>query len=390
MTIFNGTDGRDVLPFLPFPAESLPDKVIVATGNDVMNGGGGADVLIGWQGNDVLNGGTGNDFLIGGLLQPTGTSFDSWVFQAAGSDTADYSTSADGVLVDLSVMHGARIAFDYSWGTQYAGSVISLGVVYGQGGDAQGDRLIDIDNLNGSAKNDFLGGNVDANILNGGAGDDTLRGGDGADHLDGGAGIDLADYSTATAGVSVSTGEGPGFGPGSSDDGDVLANVENLRGSAFNDNLTGGDGTANILSGQAGNDTLGGGGGADALFGGSGNDRLIGADGADYLQGGAGADIFDYIGFANESGVGYAKADLIADFSSAEGDQIDLHSALAGDGPTNFIGAAPFSHHGVSEVRAVTQGGQTSVFVDIFGDGIVEMQIRLTGTLTLHASDFIL
>jgi Ca2+-binding RTX toxin-like protein len=61
--------------------------------------------------------------------------------------------------------------------------------------------------------------------------------------------------------------------------GDSLSGVENLVGSAFNDQLTG-DAAANILNGGAGNDTLSGGAGGDTyLLGrGTGQDSVIESD----------------------------------------------------------------------------------------------------------------
>src|SRR5437773_2191969 len=56
--------------------------------------------------------------------------------------------------------------------------------------------------------------------------------------------------------------------------GDVLLNIENVIGSAFDDVLTG-NALANVLTGGAGNDTLNGGSGADTLIGGSGNDTYV-------------------------------------------------------------------------------------------------------------------
>lgn len=384
MTVFNGTAGRDILPFNPFGVD-LPALVRTATGNDVLNGLGGDDVLIGWQGNDVLRGGAGADWLVGGNLLPLSGSLGPWLLEAAGSDTADYSTSAIGVVIDLSIMSGKVISFSRDWGAGNGGSVTSFGVVYGHGGDAQNDALINISNLTGSGQNDFLGGNVDANILRGGAGNDTLRGGAGADLLDGGAGIDLADYSTASTGVVVNLAASSPHDGGDAD-GDVFVNVERLRGSDFNDVLTGfglGDG---LLSGGGGDDTLFGSG---ALFGGTGNDRLTGGIGADYLQGGTGTDTFIIID-PSFSGVGYGKADLITDFSQTEGDRIDLSRFLFN--PVTFIGTAPFSGRGLGhpEIRAVSQDHQTSVFVDVDGNGGADVQIRLTGAITLTAGDFVL
>lgn len=109
--------------------------------DDVLNGLGGNDTLDGRGGADTLNGGTG-------------------------VDTASYAASRSGVIVDL-----------------------AAGV--GQGGDAQGDRLLSIENVIGSGFADRLIGDGSANRLEGGDGDDRLDGGDGNDSLEGGAGNDM-------------------------------------------------------------------------------------------------------------------------------------------------------------------------------------------------------
>ncbi len=92
------------------------------------------------------------------------------------------------------------------------------------------------------------------------AGNDILAGGKGADLIDGGAGIDTADYSAFSWAVGVNlTG-------GLSSDGDTLASVENVRGSAFGERITG-NAAANSLYGGGGSDTLIGNGGDDRLEG---------------------------------------------------------------------------------------------------------------------------
>jgi Ca2+-binding RTX toxin-like protein len=115
----------------------------------MIDGGDGNDTLDGGDGNDALVGGDGADVLAGG----------------AGIDSADYSTSASAVTVDL-----------------FAGT--------GSGGAAEGDTLSSIENAIGSAFNDVLTGSNDANQLSGGVGDDRLLDGYGNDRLDGGFGND--------------------------------------------------------------------------------------------------------------------------------------------------------------------------------------------------------
>jgi Ca2+-binding RTX toxin-like protein len=117
-----------------------------------------------------------------------------------------------------------------------------------------------------------------------------LSGGAGNDLLDGGAGLDTADYSSATAGVTVNLLVGAAqdtLGAGI----DTLSSIENLTGSALADRLTGNN-DANVLQGGNGNDTLIGGRGNDTLYGDAGNDGLNGGIGADTMVGGAGNDSY--------------------------------------------------------------------------------------------------
>src|SRR5687768_7321980 len=91
--------------------------------NDILKGGGGADTLFGDSGADTLKGGGGADTLNGG----------------SGVDTADYFDSSAGVVVSLI--------------TDTAGN-----------GDAEGDELNSIENLNGSAFADHLYGTDGVNV----------------------------------------------------------------------------------------------------------------------------------------------------------------------------------------------------------------------------------
>jgi serralysin len=146
--------------------------------------------------------------------------------------------------------------------------------------------------------------------------------------------------------------------------------IENATGGAGNDKLTGND-AANRLVGNAGSDTIAAGGGDDVLIGGAGKD---------VLSGGAGNDVFRYAD-RGDSAVG-ANRDLITDF--AEGDKIDLSAV----GATTFIGGDMFSNR-AGQVRAVTLSGQTIVEYDADGDGRADMQIELTGSISLDRLDFV-
>ena len=94
---------------------------------------------------------------------------------------------------------------------------INLAAGTASGGDAAGDVLTSIENLVGSAYNDFLTGDGAFNFIDGGAGNDTLDGGAGNDTLLGGAGIDRLTGGAGDDILNGGTGSdtfvfAPGFG----------------------------------------------------------------------------------------------------------------------------------------------------------------------------------
>ena len=96
-----------------------------------------------------------------------------------------------------------------------------------------------------------------------------------------------------------------------------------------------GDAGDDTLFGQGGADILSGGDGNDSLYGGAGNDTLIGGLGEDILTGGDDHDIFkwtanDVAGTTTSS----HQKDIITDFSTTQGDQLDLADVLQGEGST--------------------------------------------------------
>ena len=138
------------------------DNVLTGSdeGPDVLIGRRGDDTLRGLVGDDTLDGGAGADELDGG----------------DGLDTATYADAPTSVFVDL----------DFG------------GVGRGFRGHAQGDALISIENLVGSAFDDILIGSNAANRLEGGEGDDRLMAQFGNDTLIGGPGDDLMAYGSIT------------------------------------------------------------------------------------------------------------------------------------------------------------------------------------------------
>ena len=135
-----------------------------------------------------------------------------------------------------------------SYAASAAGVAVSLVTGFGSGGDAEGDRLSNIENLTGSNLDDTLEGNVGHNKLVGGLGIDTVSYAHAGAN---GVGVTV-DLSSTKAQNTVTAGS------------DTLSGFENLTGSQFNDTLKGNAGN-NVISGLSGNDKLTGAGGNDTF-----------------------------------------------------------------------------------------------------------------------------
>lgn len=312
VNISDGTGKRgqaegDVLTQVEHLTGSAYNDVLVGDNNaNVLEGKNGNDELRGNDGHDVLQGGAGADRLSGG----------------AGNDWLIYQDSDAGVRVDL---------LDNTV----------------QGGHAQGDIIEGFENVRGSAFQDVLIGDDGANTLDGGAGDDVLYGGPGFDRLDGGPGVDRVTFEDSDSGVTVHL-----FGDSSFvsyEDQDVIKNVENVTGSAYQDELYGDD-NDNQLEGGAGDDILSGGWGNDILKGDAGADLFYGGPGADRMYGGEGADIFEFYWFLGRT--------VIADFTDGE-DLIDLSAFKQDDVFFGFDKLALSSDPNGVTIDLSTHGGGT-------------------------------
>jgi Ca2+-binding RTX toxin-like protein len=179
------------------------------------------------------------------------------------------------------------------------------------------------------------------------------------------------------SGVTVNFASSSATGGGGND---TITGFENLIGSAFDDSLTG-NAVANLIEGGNGN---------DALNGGSGNDTLLGGAGQDSLIGGSGSDIFSF-GTLADMGLTALTWDTISDFSSIDGDRIDLAAldadvSLFGNQAFSYIGAAAFT--AVGQVRYDTTTGVLYGSND--ADSDAEFAIQLVGVAGLSSSDFVL
>jgi Ca2+-binding RTX toxin-like protein len=232
--------------------------------------------------------------------------------------------------------------------------------------------------LKGTAYADILNGAAGNDILSGYGGNDRLDGGTGADKMYGGLGNDTYVVDSPYDEVFESAGQGVDTIVVSSGYGWLPQNVENLATS----NALGttsidlfGNSLANSIKGNAGANYMRGGAGADVMSGGVGDDVLIGDEGNDRLTGGAGSDTFVFTDTDH-------SRDTITDFQHGV-DTIDLGWWVTdmGGSSFSFIGSSQFDH------RAGEGRYADGLFqLDANGDGIADLSIAITGTLS--AGDF--
>ena len=203
-------------------------------------------------------------------------------------------TAVDAETAGFDFLSGAGVidAFD-------AVSNVPVGAVCdGQAATIVGTPGADV--INGTAGPDVIVGLGGADVIRGKGGDDVICAGGGDDRITGGAGDDTifgqsgndtSIYATAPAGVTANLGTGRVSG---GDGDDSLSSIENLVGSAHDDELVG-NAQDNQLIGGKGDDILRGKSGDDLLGGGPGDDRLKGRNGDDTLIGRSGNDTAVYV-----------------------------------------------------------------------------------------------
>lgn len=188
------------------------DVIYAGAGDDTLLGQTGNDDLNGMAGNDVLDGGVGRDRMAGGLGDDRYTVDDpnDLVLEKANEGKDTIRTKISYVLRD-------HMSIEILWTTNTAGTgAINLtgnrfdnqisgnagkNVLAGNGGNDIIRGLAGDDLLKGGVGNDDLRGDEGNDRVEGEAGNDTLEGGAGRDELTGGAGADTFLWRAAETGT---------------------------------------------------------------------------------------------------------------------------------------------------------------------------------------------
>lgn len=412
-----------------------------------INGNDDPNTLTGGDFNDIIDGRGDVDLLIGGL------GGDTYIFDNEDDRAIELAGEGIDKIISSARLNAQVAGFENIEIFELSGTANRL---FGNDADQElignpevGTSVFAFDG------DDRLIGGIGNDRLNGGNGDDELIGGDGNDRLDGGAGADFMrgglgndtyfvndpgdvvsefnredgidqvrsriNFTLSFAFENLRLQGTANEGTGNSADNTIftvapnsilrgLGGNDNLRGSNGDDQLFGDDGN-DAINGRSGNDVIEGGrgndfirgrSGEDEIFGGEGVDLIIGGRDNDFLSGGAGQDELkgeggaDTFAFADGdfAGLTAEAADRITDFNQVEDDVIDLAdvdaiTGTAEDDAFTFIADAAFTGT-AGELRFEQVDGNTMVFMDTDGDGAADHAIRLDGLITLTEADFVL
>jgi Ca2+-binding RTX toxin-like protein len=315
------------------------DTLQGGAGNDTLSAGGGADSILGGDGVDTLIGGAGADTLAGGA---GADAFRGAVADLNGDRITDFAV-VDFLRLDAPVIRATTsvvgadtlLALDTNGDGTAEATVTIVGLTNLVARLSEGGTRVNLEIPPPPSPSGPFGGpetqlgTSGSDFIELGAGDDVFLSSPGHDTIDAGSGRDF-----------VQGGEG-------NDDLRGMADEDVLHGNVGDDQLNGNAG-ADTLHGGRGNDLVRGGRDGDRLFGDLGADTLFGDLGSDTLTGGVGADRFVF-----GSGGG---ADVVTDFSFAEGDRVML-----APGATYAIAASG------SNVVVTLSGGETLTLAGVSG-----------------------
>lgn len=395
----------DVFEFADGTVKNFEDLDFVmegTIGDDTINGSAGDDYLAVFNGNDIVHAGAGNDFIGSGSGDDTIYCEDGndVIYDWGGNNTM-YGGAGDDLIYLLNSSTGNNTIYGGT-GNDWVSALNGIDYLYGEEGD---------DTLSGNGGDDILDGGSGSDRLLGGAGNDILIAGTGNDELQGSSGDDLYVYAEGldfyrdtsasndtihiTGGITINDISVINY---SNDEAKIIINsgideiildrqrnsndsyhFENLKfddgfetdqledyqnwnwGTASADTLTGST-NADVLIGKDGNDILIADAGNDDIHGGSGDDVLYGGAGDDVVFGGIGSDIFVF-----EIGTTSGFNDIIGDFSTVDGDALDISDLLTGYDPltqaiTDFV---QITDNGTHSYLSIDADGGADNFVQI-------------------------
>ena len=305
-TLAGGIDGGgggntlDLSAYTTATSINMPASRVTGAGNfasiqSFIGGTNIANKVTGVDAGDVFNitgANTGNvdglDFSgFGNLVGGAGD--DSFVFSAGATLTGGLIGGGGGNTVNLSAyttatsinMPASRVS---GLGGTYSGIQSFIGGTNAKN-KVQGPNTDSVFNITGANAGNVAGVSFSGfGSLVGGTGNDTFVFSDGASltgSIDGGTGTNWIDMGADSTNVTINLATGKATGVGG-----TFSNIQNARGGAGNDTLTG-NSAGNILIGGAGNDTIKGGSGRSILIGGTGGDTVIGGSGDDIVIGGS-------------------------------------------------------------------------------------------------------
>jgi trimeric autotransporter adhesin len=339
--------------------DNLENLTLTGTA-DIIGAGNNLDnTIVGNSGNNILDGEAGNDTLIGGKGN------DTYILDSLG----DTVTEIIGGGIDT----------------------ILSGVTFSLGANVENLTLTGTANINGFGNDlsNTIIGNSGSNTLMGMADNDVITGGDGNDYLDGGTGSDILNGGLGND-IYIIDDIGDVINDAGGIDTVISGISYTLEDSLENLTLTGsatvglGNSLNNIIIGNALDNTLTGLAGNDTLTGGAGNDYLYGGTGADTMTGGLGNDFYsvDNVGDIITENPGEGTDTVSSSISYSLGanlENLNLEEGAAIDGTgntlNNIINGNSFSNtlDGGAGADTLNGGGGTggdTYILDNLGDVI--------------------
>ena len=290
-------------------------------GDDLITGSGSFDDMRGGMGNDTINGGAGDDYF----------------GDEQGNDVMNGGTGWD------------TLSYDEANFREDSFQGIKLDAVTGTVTDAWGftDRISNFEQYKDTAYGDTLKGSAIDNE------EWVLTRGD--DALDGRGGSDWVSYTDvghwgARRGVNVNLATGTAVDSWKGTD--SLSNIENIKGSDFNDTLTG----------NAQDNFIMGGGGVDVMAGGGGYDYLAFWNVGNNNDGGHGVTLNLNLGKSVVDD-GYGNTETATGFEAFNGTR--MNDKLTGDGAKNEF-------HGDDGADTLIGGGEEDDLSGDWGNDVID------------------